>query len=103
MGCHKYTVSGHVDGGEWAEGTIHFSESDDSVTCLCTTHIDGRGRLDLEEIRSLAYLGAAVIFQHQRHQEWWHLPGDLPQWVRDEIDRVVLFHSRDAAPSEEKP
>lgn len=97
MGCHSYNVSGHVSNGKWKDGTIHFSESDDSVTCLCTTHPDGGDRLSLEEIRSLAYLGAAVVFQHQRHQEYWHLPGDLPQWVRDEIDRVVLSRSEDGA------
>lgn len=95
MGCHKYSISGMVGEG-WGDGVIHFSEWDDSIGCLCTFP-GGRLRLDEDTVRSLAYLGAAVVMQHQSCKEWFYLPGDLPQWMRDEIDRCVLHGKNGSA------
>ena len=75
MGCDHYV------------GGIMFSEGDDEVGCLCTfPHNDG-DRLDVERVRSLAYLGAAVVLQKRGDLEHPYLPGCLPAWIRDEIDR----------------
>jgi hypothetical protein len=101
MGCDKYTVAGWSDEkSDWEEGTIIFRE-DGSLTCLCgLSHHDEGRKLDLEDVRSMAYLGAAVALQHSGHQEYSILPYDLPQWLRDEIDRNVLQRAPHA---QEKP
>lgn len=98
MGCDKYTVAGYVHGsnGDWKDGTIHFSEGGSDMTCLCT--LPQQSRLDLEDVRSMAYLGAAVVLQHHGYQDYWHLPGSLPQWMRDDIDRAI-YPRHDAAPN----
>lgn len=89
MGCDKYSVSGYADEARgWKEATIHFSEGGSDMTCLCT--MPQQARLELQDVRSLAYLGAAVVLQHHAHQDYWHLPFDIPEWIREEIDRVVL-------------
>jgi hypothetical protein len=72
---------------------IHFPDTDDRATCLCTFPFNNGQRIDLQEMRSLAMLGAAVVMQHHKHEEYRYLPGDLPQWIVDEIDRVILGRS----------
>jgi hypothetical protein len=90
MGCDQYTVSGWVqEEQKWKDGSIHFPDTDERATCLCTFPSGGR-RIDLQEMRSLAMLGAAVVMQHHKHEEYRYLPGDLPEWIVDEIDRVIL-------------
>lgn len=75
MGCDHY------------HGGIMFSEMNDDIGCLCTfPHNDG-DRLDAERVRSLAYLGAAVVLEHNGDLEHPYLPKCLPDWIRNEIDR----------------
>ena len=77
MGCDSY------------EGGIMFSEGDDTIRCLCTfPHNDGEV-LDAERVRSLAYLGAAVVLHHNGDLEHPYLPACLPEWMRREIDRNI--------------
>lgn len=75
MGCDHYV------------GGIMFSEMNDDIGCLCTfPHNDG-DRLDAERVRSLAYLGAAVVLEQRGDLEHPYLPACLPKWIRNEIDR----------------
>lgn len=82
MGCRTYDVN------DWS---VHFSESDDDVGCLCTfPHNDG-DRLSPERVRSLAMLGAVVVLAHQSEavNGWLYVPGSLPNWMRREIERLI--------------
>ena len=81
MGCESYYVDGDRD-------FVHFGESDD-LGCLCTFPRNDDGRLNAERVRSLAYLGAAVVLIRRDGGGSTILPDDLPDWVRREIDRVV--------------
>lgn len=78
MGCERY----HVNHDE-----IMFSEIDDSIWCLCTFPFNDMGRLSIERVRSLAYLGAAVVLSQREELDHGYLPSCLPQSIRDEIDR----------------
>ena len=82
MGCDKYYLDD--------KNMIAFSEGDDELGCLCTfPHNDG-GELSKERVRSLAYLGAAVVLLYRGEIEHGFLPSCLPDWVKQEIDRIVL-------------
>ena len=75
MGCERYV------------GGVMFSEVDDDIRCLCTfPHNDAAG-LNAERVRSLAYLGAAVVLERRGDLEHPYLPSCLPEWIRNEIDR----------------
>ena len=76
MSCDYYTLE-HRD-------SIHFSDSDDSICCLCTVTADMR--LDSERVKALAYLGAAVVLMHHGELEHGFLPACLPQQMKDDID-----------------
>lgn len=102
MGEHGYHTSGYG-----AEYIIYFSESDDDWGCLCTFPHNDHGELTSDRVRSLALLGAAVVLaSHQADRlesagrmagphllpaEWETLilPQVVPQWIRDEIQRIV--------------
>lgn len=82
MGCDKYYLDDN--------NMVAFSEGDDELGCLCTfPHNDGN-QLSEERVRSLAYLGAAVVLLYHGEIDHGFLPNCLPDWVRSEIDRVVL-------------
>jgi hypothetical protein len=67
-----------------------FSEMNDDIGCLCTfPHNDGQ-TLDPERVRSLAYLGAAVVMVSREELEHGFMPSCLPDWLKKEIDRIVL-------------
>ena len=92
MGEQVYTVYGRFDTkwGEWDEVEIQFSEMDDDTGCLCTFPHNDNGELDAERVRSLAMLGAAVVLAHQGElKDTNFLPFCLPQWIQDEIKRIV--------------
>lgn len=93
MGEQIYTVYGRFDAkwGEWDEVEIQFSEMDDDTACLCTFPHNFNEKLDAEHVRSLAMLGAAVVLAHQGELKETvnFLPHCLPQWIRDEIKRIV--------------
>lgn len=88
MGCDSYAVGSHH--------CLKFDELDDRVRCLCTFPDNDRYRLDPSRVRSLAYLGAAVILAHQEEfavdsEEtiYESIPHCLPDWVKTEIDRNI--------------
>jgi hypothetical protein len=77
-------------GCEYYDG-IQFSEGDDSTTCLCTFPHNDSGNLGADRVRALAYLGAAVVLRRRGELEGEviSLTGDLPAWIRAEIDRRI--------------
>ena len=82
MGCHSYYLAS-------VEAPIRFSELDDSVGCLCTFPHNNQRQMDAETVRSLAYLGAAVVLLQRGEIEHGFLPQCLPEWVRDGIDEAL--------------
>jgi hypothetical protein len=81
MGCESYDTT-----------YLKFSEGDDDLGCLCTfPHNDGSS-LSADRVRSLAYLGAAVVLLRRGKLEHGYLPNCLPDWVRSEIDRSLTPH-----------
>lgn len=97
MGCNYYSVSGWDDETEkWKEGSIKFNDLDDSLHCLCGFRTDSEYALSPEQVRSLAYLGAAVALQHEKYEDFRSLPGSLPENIREEIDRIILKRSNAA-------
>ena len=67
-----------------------FSEGTEDVGCLCTfPHNDGY-ELSPERVRSLAYLGAAFVLLSKEEIDHGCIPSCLPDWVKTEIDRIVL-------------
>jgi hypothetical protein len=84
MGCYKY----HLQGIDYP---IMFSEMNEDIGCLCTFPHNHGSKLDPETVRSLAYLGATVAMIYQGEQlPHGFIPSCLPDWVKNEIDRVVL-------------
>ena len=85
MGCDCYTILTHS-----GERDIRFSEGDDDLGCLCTfPHNDGE-TLDADRVRSLAYLGAAVVLaSHEEADDNQYLPNSLPEWIRKGIDEMM--------------
>ena len=94
MGCDKYYLMN-------SESPVCFSEGDDVINCLCTfPHNDGT-TLDAERVRSLAYLGAAIVLMKNGRIEHGYLPKCLPQWMRDEIDRNLGINPASPPPPEQ--
>lgn len=85
MGCDCYTILTHS-----GERNVRFSEGNDTISCLCTfPHNDGE-TLDADRVRSLAYLGAAVVLaSHEESDDNQYLPRSLPEWIRKEIDWTI--------------
>ena len=80
MGCYSYYLDGDI---------IKFSEMDDDTGCLCTfPHNDG-GTLTPHRVKSLAQLGAAVHLMKIGELEHGFIGGCLPDWINDELDRVL--------------
>lgn len=99
MGCAYYGADVEQQPGKWGRCSVHFNESSEEVCCLCTfPHNDG-DTLGVERVRALAYLGAMIALLHQGEvsapltqtghgrREVAHIPDDLPEWIRREIDR----------------
>ena len=83
MGCDKYYLQD-------INYPMMFSEMNEDVGCLCTfPHNDGK-TLDPERVRSLAYLGAAVVLNSRGDAPHGYIPSCLPDWMKKEIDRIVL-------------
>jgi len=80
MGCDKYYLQNR-------EYPVTFNEMNEDVGCLCTfPHNDGE-TLDKERIRSLAYLGPAIVLVANEQLEHGFIPHCLPDWIKKEIDR----------------
>lgn len=85
MGCDRYSVGGT---------SVKFSESDD-CGCLCTFD-DGSGAITHDDVRLLAWLGAAVVLLRRGKLVGpVFLPDGLPESVRRGIDRIVLGVAND--------
>ena len=106
MGCDHYNVYGSVSDKKgnagWEELSILFSESDEDWSCVCTfPHNYSDGRLYYDIVRSLALLGAALAMAHhgefRDNDGYVYLPGCIPQWIQDEIKRLVPEEAHDAA------
>ena len=85
MGEQVYSIEGQE---------VQFSEVEDTYACLCTFPFNDKafgGKLDADTVRSLALLGAAVCLAHQGELELPILPQGVPEWIRDEIDRVIQW------------
>ncbi len=91
MGEHVYPIQDYD--GNWTE--IRFSESDDDYGCLCIFPYQNEG-LDIEDIRGLALFGAAVRLAFSGDLEHGFLPKAVPEWIRDEIDRVMGYKDETA-------
>lgn len=98
MSERGYTVIGEEDG----EYDIAFSSEDnDDFTCLCTFPGNDNGKLDNHRLRNLALLGAAVVLAVWENDQlnpvvavdvgeyFVPLPTAVPQWIRDEIIRLL--------------
>jgi len=71
------------------EAWFDLSEHDENVHCLCTFPA-GRGeQISPAELRSMAYLGAAVALARQGILSGGSLPGALPAWIRESIERAI--------------
>lgn len=72
---------------------ISFDELDDTYNCLCTfpTNDEALNNISKERLRSLALLGAAVCIAAEAEEDMTEakLPHVVPQWIRDEIDRLL--------------
>lgn len=86
MGCNYYAVYNPLDD----DFELHFSDSDDVWGCLCTFPYNDGDKLDAERVRSLALFGAAVVLASRGDLENGFLPYAVPQWIQDEISRVVI-------------
>ena len=68
---------------------ITFSTIDDDLHCLCTFPYN-YNEIDKDLVRSMAYLGAAIVLQHHGEMNDDRiLPQCLPQWIRDGIDKIL--------------
>jgi hypothetical protein len=82
MGCDKYYIAD--------DQMLLFSEGNDEVGCLCTfPHNDGY-ELSPERVRSLAYLGATLVLLKKEEIDNGYIPSCLPDWIKQEIDRIVM-------------
>lgn len=76
------------------DSLVAFSEANDDISCLCTfphnNEVAGN-IIDSDQVRSLAYLGAMVCLLHRNRlsNRWNYIPQDLPQWIKDEIDKQI--------------
>lgn len=99
MGCDYYDVStiGKNDYGF----SLHFSDLDEEWRCLCTFPYNDGDTLDASRVRSLALLGAAVVLAHNDELDNPILPNGVPEWIRNEIKRLVIDEDKIARNKEE--
>lgn len=105
MGCDYYNVAlGLTDSrgnASWSEVSIHFSDSDEDYSCLCTfPHnymVDGKIGVDKTVVRSLAVLGAMVVLAHQgrisQDQGYSSIPHDVPEELLQQIDGLLMYRA----------
>lgn len=83
MGCDYYNAEGKL---------FHFNEMDEELSCLCTfPHNDGN-EISSDRLRSLAYLGAAIVLAHQgllSNEQYQYITDCLPAWIIRDIDKGV--------------
>lgn len=79
-----YTVKG-IEG----EFDLEFSSEKSEWRCLCTWPACDGDILEPSSVRSLALLGAAVVLVWDDKLEYGILPNAVPEWIREEIKRIV--------------
>jgi len=91
MGEQIYDVMGWngLPDSEWKQIGIQFSEMDDDWNCLCTFPHNDQGVIDVSRMRSLALFGAAVVLAHNGELGSPILPNCVPEWIRNEIKRLL--------------
>lgn len=98
MGCQYYNFQRWVDKGEsgdWKDISFHFSQAEQGFGCLCTwphDHPNYEERMDVDDLRSLALLGAAVVLAHAgkiESRDDTIFPSDIPKWFIDELNRLL--------------
>ncbi len=91
MGEKTYTTTDY-DGREYI---FRFSDSVDDWLCLCTFPHNDQHELSPSRVQSLALLGAAValvargLIEREPNDQYFSLPDAVPQWIRDEIKRLI--------------
>ncbi len=79
MNCDCYVLE--------ERNSIHFSADEDGVRCCCTFNSDEEP--DVDRVRALAYLGAAIVLMQNNELEHGYLPSCLPDKIRYAIDRCL--------------
>jgi hypothetical protein len=88
MGCDTYFYNDYQ---------LYFDEMNDEVSCLCTFPHNNQvmgSKIWYDQLRSMAYLGATIALCHDKFfkdKEWICVPGDLPEWIRKEIDEKITM------------
>ena len=85
MGCNVY---------DYKDREIIFIHNKYAVGCLCTFPMNYKDKkLDSYDVKAMAWLGAAIALLHNRESlgedEYVRLPHDLPDWVVEEINRLI--------------
>jgi hypothetical protein len=75
--------------------SIMFSDSELGYRCLCTfpTNDETTG-IDIERVRSLALLGAAVVLAHYNMADCgdcFFIPECVPDWIKEQIDKAIGY------------
>jgi hypothetical protein len=70
---------------------LHFSEINDSVGCLCTFPFNDGDHLTTDRVRSLAYLGAAIVLAQRGELQSNIIPDCLPVWIKEGVDKQIIM------------
>jgi hypothetical protein len=76
----------------WHEVSVSINaHGQDAYPCLCTFRVDQP--IDVDDLRSMAALGAAVVCLHHGlvdvDGDYFSVPGGLPDTVRKAIDKYL--------------
>ncbi len=85
--AHTFDEATQTDG----ECFVGFTDTDDTVGCLCTFPHNYQGKpLSASTVQSLALLGAAIVLARREpiSREYFMIPADVPQWIRDSIKAI---------------
>ena len=89
MGCDSFYLRGV---------NIHFDESDDDISCLCTfPHNYTSCGVDPETVYSLALFAAAIklVIEGKHTGEYLTIPRDIPEWIIADIKKAIKFNKED--------
>ena len=98
MGCKSYRIGAfNYAKQESRDCYIEFSTASDDYVCLCAfPHNWTEQKMDSDDVRSLAILGAAVILaSREQEDDRIYIPNDIPAWMRAEVDRVLGVRGHD--------
>jgi hypothetical protein len=94
MGCDTYY---------YKNVGMHISEGDDDTACVCTFPHNNRGDgniIDVEEVYSLALIGASLklIHEHEHTGQYLFIPNDVPEWIRSQIREALHMPPENLTP-----